>query len=43
MASPVKISGVVIKCYLSGKYIHNLFLLSGAGRWPETLPDGAYR
>lgn len=31
MASPVKISGVVIKCYLSGKYIHNVFLLSGAG------------
>lgn len=40
MASPVKISGVGIKCYLSVKYIHNLFLLSGVGRWPETLPDG---
>ncbi len=36
MASPVKISGVGIKCYLSVKYIHNVFW----GRWPEALPDG---
>ena len=31
MASPVKISGVGIKSYLSVKYIHNVLLLSGSG------------